>query len=268
MELLGLVVKCIGCLIAALVAAAVALLLALLVSRFRVCGAGRLRHLRPHDGTVRFETLWGAVAVTGVAGARPAWQFRLFGRPVRWGRRREAGRQPTVAPVQAGRRPPSRPATPREAPEQERRGPRGGGRALWHEMRGRGLIQQWISPVAHALRELLRAPRCELLRANVRFGTGDPAVTGMLCGTLSALTGPLWGLPALSIRLEPDFLDSGVEGEGEFAVSVRPGAVVSAAARLLWRGPTWRTVKAYRAVKRRRRVAPTGNRAAAPPKKG
>jgi len=242
----------------AVIGLAVALLLALLVAPLRFQAAGVVQGLRPQEGEIGLSALWGAVAVRGAKGARRGWQVRLLGRPVRRRRKPPAPEAPAAEPVsEAAAATEEAPAAEESAaeaapeePTKEAKRPKRDvpfAQELWR----RGLVSPWIGPAARALRELLAAPRCERLRGTLCVGTGDPAATGMLCGALWSVAGPLSAFPAVALQVQPDFLDPRADAEGEVALSLRPGSVLLVALRLVRRGPAWRTIKAYRAAKRR-----------------
>jgi hypothetical protein len=226
-----------------LLALPAAALLALLLAPVRVRASGVLRDLRPEEGAIQLDALWRVAVLRGVLGEDPAWQFRVFAcRVGRFGPRER--RKPEDERLEERKR--------RVKPPEKRDG------AFAMELWRQGLVREWMGPLLRALGDILRRPRCERLRGSVRFGTDDPAETGMLCGMAWALLGPMTGRPGMALDVQPDFLEPCAQAEGEVLISLRPATAMAAVVRLLWRGPTWRTIKARRAVTRKRRTAAAG----------
>jgi hypothetical protein len=239
----------------------IALVLLVSVAPARMAAHVEARTLQLRLRRLTLSTMWGAVAAgRDPAAARP-WYLRLLGaHVVRWG-----GKVEGAAEREAEKEPepdaPTARATPRERGKRIRRVRRRREKAdglLWRELWRRGLLQAWAGPALRALGQLLRAPRWERAEGRVTFGTGDPACTGMVYGLAYAAAGPLLARPGVALVIDPDFMDARADGAVEVGLSLRPIQVVAVAARLLWRGPTWRTYKAYRAAKRRSKRANVG----------
>ncbi|UWQ60992.1 DUF2953 domain-containing protein (plasmid) [Leisingera caerulea] len=81
---------------------------------------------------------------------------------------------------------------------------------------------------------VLRRIRIRALILDAKFGSGDPAETGQLYGTLAPL---VYGtLPArrLQVSLEPVFGRAVLSGRAELDVSVVPAALIGPAVRFGW----------------------------------
>jgi hypothetical protein len=259
-------------LIGAVVGFALLLVMVALIAPLRVRANGCVRPLVPSSGTLAFDALWGSIAVTKAVGT--GWAFRLFGwQPGQREKPRTHETKPTEeeAGEEGAGEPAARPAVaePEPAPvgadKRKRRKRKPRDRRVWRELWGQGLVKAWVRPAARALGELLRVPRCDHVRGTVCVGLGDPADTGVLYGALCAAAGVLGPSANVSVAVEPDFMETRAEAEGEVAASVVPGKIVGVALRLLWRGPTWRTYRAYRVAKRRTKAGrSTGTRTEEP----
>ena len=64
--------------------------------------------------------------------------------------------------------------------------------------------------------------RIDRLRLDLRFGTGDPALTGQVCGWLMALAHGLGGAPSARLRVQPEFEQACLSGTAEVALSLTP----------------------------------------------
>ncbi len=97
-----------------------------------------------------------------------------------------------------------------------------------------------------AARPILRALRGHLgisrLWIRVRVGTGDPALTALVCGALWGLVGAAAGVALCwagggappQLEVEPDHRGARLEASGECIGQIRLGHVIVAAARALW----------------------------------
>lgn len=247
-------------LIGAIVGLALLLVVVALIAPLRVRANGCVEEFVPRSGALAFDALWGSIAVTKAVGT--AWAFRFLGWQI--GRRKKPGTRETKPTEEEARDEDAAEPTarvvkaepgPARTEKRKREKRKQKDRRLWRELRRRGLVKAWVRPAARALGELLRVPRCDHLRGTVCVGLGDPADTGMLYGALCAVAGALHSSANVSLAVKPDFMDARAEAEGEVAASMVPGRIVGVALRLLWRGPTWRTYRAYRVAKRRTKAA-------------
>lgn len=262
MTLLAMVLWLILGLIGTVVGLALPLVMLALIAPLRVRANGCVKAFVPRSGALAVDALWGSIAVTKAVGT--GWAFRLFGWQIGW-RRKPRTRETKPTEEEARGEEPAEPAARVVKAEPEPARPRAGkrkrkkrkqkDRRVWRELRRRGLVKAWVRPAARALGELLRIPRCDHLRGTVCVGLGDPADTGMLYGALCAAAGALGPSAKVSVAVKPDFMDVRAEAEGEVAASMVPGKIAGVVLRLLWRGPTWRTYRAYRVAKRRTKAA-------------
>ncbi|WP_068302894.1 hypothetical protein [Pararhodobacter sp. CCB-MM2] len=116
----------------------------------------------------------------------------------------------------------SRPPSPRKAKTKAATGDGKG----WRPSR------KMLSAGFRAALEALRTLRIERLRAEVRLGLGDPALTGEFYGRA------MGAVAALSLgdrlRLVPLFDRQALEGQGEAIVSLVPARLLPVAVRFLW----------------------------------
>ena len=99
------------------------------------------------------------------------------------------------------------------------------------------LARQLVRPGLHLLRRLAQTIRLHRLRVRGRFGLADPAATGQVFGYLQGARA-LWPR-RLSLQLEPDFVQQGVQGRAQVAIHFYFGKalylVACFGARLVWR---------------------------------
>ncbi len=173
--------------------------------------------LVPLDLAVRFEVSGGVRARYSLG-----WLFGLLGREGGLGETPRAGRAPRPGESRGG----------------------AGWRRVMPALRSPG----FPSHLFGLLGRLLRRIHVRELRASARFGTGDPAETGMLHGLLLPVLLPLGTLPVIALDVEPDFEEAVFQGAGAAAVRLVPLAVLAALVgsllspvclRALWR--TFRT---------------------------
>ena len=77
-------------------------------------------------------------------------------------------------------------------------------------------------------RSLGKAFSVRFLDYNIRFGLSDPASTGQVYGLAQAIVSGL-GSPRIQGRLDPDFLNAGMQGTLTLAASLRLYRIVVAA---------------------------------------
>lgn len=141
--------------------------------------------------------------------------------------------------------PPSAAEDAEQAPEETDEGPSARDRVA----QGLALVRSegFLGHTGRTLRRLLSSFHVQLLSLELRFGTGDPADTGILFGRLQAAMPVTYATPRVDVDLDPDFHRSIFEGAGELRLRATP-------LRLVWIGlvyalsPT--TIRAVRAARR------------------
>lgn len=121
----------------------------------------------------------------------------------------------------------AKPAKPRE--KKTRKEPKR--RKGW---RGKGSARM-AGEIPALLRGLLRQIELEEFRLSGRFGTGDPADTGVVFGMVSPI---LYGLPArrrVSVELKPDFDEACLDGRLRAALRITPITLLPPILRFSWR---------------------------------
>lgn len=125
---------------------------------------------------------------------------------------------------------------------------RGGFRALRAALRTDG----FTDAVRRFLRRARQSVHVRDAGFDVRFGTGDPMETGVLFGGLVPVVASISAIPGVrEVRLQPDFLDEGVFGQGHGAMRAFPLVAVAAAVRFAL---TPASIRAYRNARRARRA--------------
>ncbi|MFH1007400.1 MAG: DUF2953 domain-containing protein [Candidatus Latescibacterota bacterium] len=110
-------------------------------------------------------------------------------------------------------------------------------RDVWASVcRGRDLFGRFRKPGFSFLRSLFRAFRIRSIRGDLTFGTGDPALTGMIFGGMMALTDILGA--RFRLDAHPDFAQERIEGTLAIKALIKPHrllwALLGLGARLLW----------------------------------
>ena len=139
----------------------------------------------------------------------------------------------TVAPRQPAAVAPRRSGVP----------PTGRGRSAVAALRTRGLVPRAMRLV----RDLLGLIHVHGFRLRARYGLGDPADTGQLCGTLAPLLA-LASARGMDVRCLPEFTDAVIDGSCSGTIAVRPLSVLALVIAFLCSPPVWRAVRAWRQV--------------------
>lgn len=84
------------------------------------------------------------------------------------------------------------------------------------------LARQRLRALPEFLASLAERVRVEHLGLDLRFGTGDPALTGQLYGWLMALAQGMGGVTPARLRLLPDFDRACLAGHAEVALRLTP----------------------------------------------
>jgi hypothetical protein len=100
--------------------------------------------------------------------------------------------------------------------------------------------RQMLRALPDFLSALAGRIRIDRLRLDLRFGTGDPALTGQLYGWLMALAQGLGGVSATRLRLLPDFDRACLSGSAEVVLRLTPVRFAGPLFRL-WRAGRGRT---------------------------
>ncbi len=100
--------------------------------------------------------------------------------------------------------------------------------------------RQMLRALPEFLSALAERIRIDRLRLDLRFGTGDPALTGQLYGWLTALAQGMGGVTSAQLCLLPDFDRACLAGTAEVVLRLTPLRLAAPLFRL-WRagrGPT------------------------------
>lgn len=78
--------------------------------------------------------------------------------------------------------------------------------------------QQFRQHIIKLIKNILRATHAKDLYLRLRIGLGDPADTGMLWAVIGPLSGMMKNLQAMTINIEPEFIESvmEIESHGRF----------------------------------------------------
>lgn len=78
--------------------------------------------------------------------------------------------------------------------------------------------QQFRQHIIKLIKNILRATHAKDLYLRLRIGLGDPADTGMLWAVIGPLSGMMKNLHAMTINIEPEFIESvmEIESHGRF----------------------------------------------------
>jgi len=120
--------------------------------------------------------------------------------------------------------------------------PRRSGRAAWAALRTRGLVPRALRLV----RDLLCRIHVRRFRLRARYGLGDPADTGQLCGSLAPVLA-LASARGMDVRCLPEFGDAVIiDGACSGTIAVRPLSVLALILAFLCSPPAWRAARAWR----------------------
>jgi hypothetical protein len=117
----------------------------------------------------------------------------------------------------------------------------GRGRAALAALRTQGLI----SRVLGLVRDLLRQIHVRHFQLRARYGLGDPADTGQLCGTLAPVLA-LASARGLDVQCLPEFTEVALDGSCNGTILVRPLSVVAVVIAFLCSPPVWRAARTWR----------------------
>lgn len=134
--------------------------------------------------------------------------------------------------------------SPAKAPQARPRasGQRGG--SLLVVLRTRGLVPR----IVRLLRDLLRQIHVRQFRLRARYGLGDPADTGQLCGALTPML-VLAATRRLDVSCVPVFDDVVIAGSLSGTIEVRPLSVLTVVISFIGSPPVWRAIGAWRRTK-------------------
>jgi len=116
--------------------------------------------------------------------------------------------------------------------------------------RGRAALAAITSPgfvtrVKRLVLDLLGRIHVRHFRLRARYGLGDPADTGQLCGTLAPVLA-LTSARGLDVRCLPEFGDAVLDGSCSGTIAVRPLSVLAVIIAFLCSPALWRAIGAWR----------------------
>lgn len=141
---------------------------------------------------------------------------------------------PRAAPVAT--QPQAAVTSPKSAAAPTRRG-----RAAVAALRTQGLVPR----VVRLAGDLLGRIQVRRFRLRARYGLGDPADTGQLCGTLAPVLA-LASARGLDVRCLPEFTDAVLDGSCSGTIAVRPLSVLAVIIAFLGSPPVWRAARTWR----------------------
>lgn len=103
----------------------------------------------------------------------------------------------------------------------------------------------FVTRVVRLGRDLVTRVHVRRFQMRARYGLGDPADTGQLCGTLAPLMA-MASARGIDVQCLPEFGDAVLDGACSGTIAVRPLSVLAVIIAFLSSPPAWRAARAWR----------------------